>query len=103
MGEPELETPGLGGGDASVIFKAGPGGWRPGPALKFKGKSVMRSPQEQYVFDKNGKKKAVILTIKRYEKLLEDLHDMTLVAERREEGTISLKGMKRTFKSDGLL
>jgi PHD/YefM family antitoxin component YafN of YafNO toxin-antitoxin module len=45
----------------------------------------MTLSQEQYVVDSNGTKTAVILTIEQYEQLLEDLHDLAIVAERRSE------------------
>ncbi len=59
--------------------------------------------REQYVVDTKGKKTAVILSIKRYEQLVEDLHDLAVVAERRDEEPISLEEMKRRLKKDGLL
>jgi PHD/YefM family antitoxin component YafN of YafNO toxin-antitoxin module len=59
--------------------------------------------REQYVVDPNGKKTAVILSLKRYQELMEDLHDLAVVAERRKERTISLDEMKRRLKKDGLL
>ena len=60
-------------------------------------------PQEQYVVDPNGKKTAVILPLKRYRRLMEDLHDLAMVAERRKERAISLKEMKRRLEKDGIL
>jgi PHD/YefM family antitoxin component YafN of YafNO toxin-antitoxin module len=57
----------------------------------------MNPTQEQYVVDGNGTKTAVILTIAQYEQLLEDLHDLAIVAERRSEQPISLDTMKRNF------
>jgi len=45
----------------------------------------------------------VIVTAKRYEQIMEDLHDLAVVAERRNEGTISLDEMKRRLKRDGLV
>ncbi len=60
-------------------------------------------PQEQYVVDPQGKKTAVILSLKRYQTLLEDLHDLAVVAERRKERSISLDDVKRRLKKDGLL
>ena len=36
--------------------------------------------REQYVVDSDGKRTAVILPIERYERLLEDLHDLSVVA-----------------------
>ena len=50
---------------------------------------------EQYVVDENGNKVAVILPIREYEHLKEDLHDLAMVAERRDEGTISLAELKK--------
>ena len=43
----------------------------------------MAALQEQFVVDAKGKKTSVILPIKRYQKLMEDLHDLVVVAERR--------------------
>ena len=59
--------------------------------------------QEQYVIDTEGNKTAVILSLQRYEQLMEDLHDLAIVAERREEEPISLEEMKRRLMADGLL
>ena len=59
--------------------------------------------QEQYVVDAKGHKKGVILSLKRYQQLMEDLHDLAVVAERREEPTISLDELKRRLKNDRVL
>ena len=58
---------------------------------------------EQYVVDSEGRKMAVLLSLEHYEKLMEDLHDLAVVAERREEKAISLQELKRRLKKDGLL
>mgnify|MGYP001428854908 CR=1 FL=1 len=50
---------------------------------------------EQYVVDEKGNKVAVILPFKEYQNLREDLHDLAVVAERRDEGTISLAELKK--------
>ncbi len=57
--------------------------------------------QEQYIIDANGNKTAVILTIEQYEKLLEDLHDLAIVAERRQEQSISLEEMRQRLSRHG--
>lgn len=59
--------------------------------------------QEQFVVDTNGRKTGVILSLKRYQELIEDLHDLAVVAERRAERPISLEQMKRRLKKDGVL
>ena len=58
---------------------------------------------EKYVVDSKGRKTGVVLSLKRYEKLLEDLHDLAIVAERRSESTLSFAEMKRRLKRDGRL
>jgi hypothetical protein len=58
---------------------------------------------EQYLVDAKGRKKAVILPLEQYDQLLEDLHDLAVVAERREEKPISMAEMKRRLKKNGLL
>ncbi len=63
----------------------------------------MSALREQYVVDTKGNKTAVILSLQRYEQLMEDLHDLAVVAERREEESISLEEMKRRLRRDGLL
>jgi len=63
----------------------------------------MTQTQEQYVVDSNGTKTAVILTIEQYEQLLEDLHDLAVVAERRLEQPIGLAAMKAKLNHDRTL
>jgi len=59
--------------------------------------------KEQCVVDRKGGKTAVLLPYKRYEQLLEDLLDLSVVAERREETPISLEEMKRRLRKNGVL
>jgi hypothetical protein len=47
------------------------------------------SMRVEYITDEHGAKKAVVLGIREFEELLEDLHDLAVVAERRDEETIS--------------
>lgn len=63
----------------------------------------MEMVQEQYVTDTKGKKLSVILSLERYQRLMEDLHDLAVVAERRHEQPISFEEMKRRLKKDGIL
>ncbi len=58
-------------------------------------------PYTQYLMNANGKKTAVILSLKRYEQLIEDLHDLAVVAERRHEKPISMAEMKRRIHLSG--
>jgi hypothetical protein len=55
----------------------------------------MRIQEEQFVVNTKGEKTGVILSLKKYRKLLEDLHDLAIVAERRDEEPIGLEELKR--------
>jgi len=63
----------------------------------------MATPPEQYIVDGKGKKTGVVLPLRHYKKLLEDLHDLAAVAERRSEKPVTLTEMKRRLKEDGVL
>ena len=60
------------------------------------------SEQLQYLTNEKGRKTAVVMPIRDYEKLLEDLEDLAVIAERRGEGTISHEEFKRSVKRNGL-
>lgn len=64
---------------------------------------TMGTVRAQYVIDAEGKRKGVILPVAQYRRLLEDLHDLAVVAERRKEEPISLAEMKRRLKAHGRL
>ena len=53
--------------------------------------------------DGQRKRTAVIVPARQYKKLMEDLHDLAVVAQRRDEKSISLEAMKRRLHKDGLL
>jgi len=53
------------------------------------------STAEQYVVDENGNKIAVIIPLPEYQQLKEDLHDLAMVAERRDEEAIDIADLKK--------
>ena len=57
----------------------------------------------KYITDKKGRKKEVILPIEEFENLLEDLEDLAVVAERRDEATVDHEEVIKRLKEDGLL
>ncbi len=57
-------------------------------------------PEPQYLVDASGKKSFVVLRVEEYEALLEDLHDLAIIAERREEQTMSLEEFEDELKGD---
>ena len=65
--------------------------------------NTLRELQAQYVTDENGKKTAVILPIEEFEELLEDMEDLAVMAERREEPAIPHEEVLERLKRDGFL
>ena len=59
--------------------------------------------KETFVTDSKGRKKAVILDIKQYREILEDLEDLRLLAERKDATSSSLEDVERRLKANGLL
>ena len=57
----------------------------------------------EYVIDANGEKKAVILSIEEYDELMEDLQDLAVLAERREEPNLSHADVVAELKRNGYL
>jgi hypothetical protein len=63
---------------------------------------VRKEPVE-YIKDARGRKQKVIMSYRRYRQLMEDLHDLAVLAERRDEPTVSLEEVKRQLRADGRL
>jgi PHD/YefM family antitoxin component YafN of YafNO toxin-antitoxin module len=63
----------------------------------------MNSAEVKYIVDDKGDRTAVIIPINEYEELMEDLHDLAVTAERRDEPTTSFEDLKRKLRADGLL
>ncbi len=59
--------------------------------------------KEKFITDKTGKKTAVVIPYRTYESILEDLHDLAIIAERKNEDTLSLSDLKKNLKKDGVL
>jgi hypothetical protein len=64
---------------------------------------TIRDLQAQYITDETGKKTAIILPIEEFEELLEDLQDLAVLAERRDEPTIPHEEVIAKLKRDGYL
>jgi hypothetical protein len=53
----------------------------------------------EYITDAKGKKTKVVLPVDVYEKMLEDLHDLAVIAERRDEPTMTLDDLKTQMQN----
>ena len=55
----------------------------------------MKIDREHYILNSRGKKVTVILPLARYRRLIEDLHDLAVIAARRHEIPIGFDEVKR--------
>ena len=58
----------------------------------------MSEIKEKFIVDEKGKKTGVILPIKKYYDLLEDLHDLAIVAERKNETYVHFDDIRKIKK-----
>lgn len=63
----------------------------------------VKNLKPQYITDSKGKKTAVILPIKVFYQLLEDLEDLAVRVARKDEPTVSHKELLEELKKDGIL
>lgn len=63
----------------------------------------MAVTRNRFIVDEKGNRVSVVLPVDEYEELLEDLHDLAVVAERRREPIVSHPALKRRLKAGGLL
>jgi PHD/YefM family antitoxin component YafN of YafNO toxin-antitoxin module len=60
-------------------------------------------PKGRYVTNRKGERTGVVLSLKRYARLMEDLHDLAIVAERKTEKPLSADELKRRLRQRGHL
>jgi len=63
----------------------------------------MVTTERQYVTAPDGTRQAVIIPLEEYKRLLEDLHDLAVVAERRTEERLPLDQVLKRLEQDGAL
>lgn len=63
----------------------------------------LKEMKVQYITNEAGERSSIIMSIEDFEALLESLEDLAVVAERRDEPTISHEELKAQLKRDGLL
>ena len=59
--------------------------------------------RDRFIVYGEGRKLAVVIPLGSYRRLLQDLHDLAALAERREEPSVPLEEVKRRLRADGLL
>ena len=63
----------------------------------------LKQLKPQYVTNEAGERTAIILPIEEFQELLEDVEDLAVLAERREDPTVSHEQLVTELRRDGLL
>jgi len=64
---------------------------------------TIRELHPQYITDEKGKKTSVIIPITEFRHLIEDIDDLAVAAERRDELTTSHKDFLSELSKDGII
>ena len=57
----------------------------------------------RYITAEDGSRTDVVLPVEDFEALLEDLQDLAVIAERKDEPTYALEEVKERLQADGLI
>ena len=57
----------------------------------------------QYITNDNGEKMSVILPIQEFENIIEDIEDVVIVAQRKDENLTSHQNVLEELKQDGII
>ncbi len=57
----------------------------------------------QYITDDNGDKVSVVIGMQEFESMLEDIEDLTAIADRKDEATTSHDDFLKELRADGTL
>jgi hypothetical protein len=75
---------------------------RPGGAILPAKRTLEMDPRRtKYQTDAQGIRTAVVLPVSEYEQLLDDLHDLAVVSERRDEDAIDEAELRRRLAGEG--
>ena len=57
----------------------------------------------QYITNDNGEKISVVLSMEEFENILEDFEDLVVVAQRKDEMSISHQNLLKELEQDGII
>lgn len=59
---------------------------------------MVEQDRKRFIINEKGRKTGVLLPLKEYEELLEDLHDLAIIAERKAEPSIPFEVVKEKLE-----
>jgi PHD/YefM family antitoxin component YafN of YafNO toxin-antitoxin module len=59
---------------------------------------MVQQVKKQFIVTEGGRKTAVLLPLKEYFELLEDLEDLAIIAERKDEPSVPFEAVKKKLE-----
>ena len=63
----------------------------------------MKKEHGRFIVDESGERTDVVIPVNEYKELMEDLHDLAIIAERRDEDSIDLNELKKRLRVNGII
>jgi PHD/YefM family antitoxin component YafN of YafNO toxin-antitoxin module len=63
----------------------------------------MTVARDEFIYDERGRKKAIVMPMSRYRRLMRDLYDLTLIANAKRGAPSSIEDVERRLREDGIL
>jgi len=70
---------------------------------RIRNKIIHHYKKMEYFTDADGRKTKVVMPIKSFDEILEDLNDLSVVADRKNERPLSLDYVVKDLKKNGLI
>ena len=63
----------------------------------------MKKEHGRFIVDESGERTDVVIPVNEYKELMEDLHDLAIIAERRDEDSIDFNELKKRLRVNGII
>ena len=63
----------------------------------------MKKEHGRFIVDESGERTDVVIPVNEYKELMEDLHDLAIIAERRDEDSVDFNELKKRLRINGII
>ena len=63
----------------------------------------MKKEHGRFIVDESGERTDVVIPVNEYKELMEDLRDLAIIAERRDEDSIDFNELKKRLRVNGII
>ena len=63
----------------------------------------MKKEHGRFIVDESGERTDVVIPVNEYKELMEDLHDLAIIAERKDEDSIDCNELKKRLRVNSII